>query len=97
MQTDPDDFYVKVDGSELDTAYWVIRAVSKQRAEELLQEATEELVLGNTEIIGIQPYVIGELIKNEAVTPRVSEMSAKIGEVDDVQLAAWISSKGRLW
>ena len=96
-QTSPNDFYVKVDGSEFYTAYWVVRSSSKQRAEELVLEASEELVLGDTEIIETQPYEQDALIKDETLMERIRLMSTKLSEQEDAQLGAWVSSDGGLW
>lgn len=90
---DPNDFYVKVDGSDFYTAYWVANASNDQQAISLALEASEELDLGETEIQEAIEYS-GQQISNTA------EVDAAIGKYtisEDIQLAAWISYQGGKW
>ncbi|WP_041599065.1 hypothetical protein [Hahella chejuensis] len=96
-QTNPSDFYVRVENSEFYSAYWIARSSSTQRAEALVLETAEELALGDTEIIKTQPYDPEALIKDAMVTAKIRSMSTKLRGQEDAQLAAWISSEGRLW
>ncbi len=96
-QIDPNDFYVKVDGSDFYTAYWVVCSSSKEKAQKLVIDVSEELVLGETEIIGLQLYTSEALVKNEEITERIQQLVDKFQDQEDAQIAAWVSSSGGLW
>lgn len=95
--TNPTDFYVRVDGSDIYIAYWIVCSSSEGRAQQLASQVSEELLLGNTETIAIYPYRPGDLVKDDNVTARMGKISTKFSAQEDIQLAAWITSEGGLW
>ena len=95
-QTNPNDFYVKVDGADHYEAYWAVLAKTKEEATELALEVAEELVLGESEIISADQFS-PELISNTEILEKVTDTFSKLNESDQIQLGAWVSSKGGLW
>lgn len=95
--TNPNDFYVKVDGSDFYTAFWKTSANSDQEACALALEASDELDLGHTEIIEARVYAAQWVADTAEVNVRINLMVGRYKESSKTQLAAWVSSAGRLW
>lgn len=93
----PNDFYVKVDGSEFYTAYWVANVDSASKAEASVVEATEELDLGQVEIKGSADYSGQSFSDIEAVNTAIKEAVERYKDFSEAQLAAWVSSQGGKW
>ncbi len=94
---DPNDFYVKVDGSPFYTAFWVARAADPDIAQALLNETAEELVLGETTVISTIPFNSENMSIASEVMEKINARIVKLGKSDDIRLAAWITSTGGLW
>lgn len=93
----PNDFYVKVDGSDFYSAYWVANTQSDEQARSMALETSEELVLGQVEILEAIAYT-GQSISNKPeVNAAIKAAVEKYTAPNEIQLAAWISSQGRLW
>jgi NurA-like 5'-3' nuclease len=93
----PNAFYVRVDGSDFYTAYWVANTQHDEQARSMALEASEELVLGQVEILEGIIYS-GQLISNEPeVDAAINAAVGKYTTLNEVHLAAWISSQGGLW
>lgn len=95
--TNPNNFYVKVDGSEFYIAYWRAIAQNEQQAHLLVLEASEELVLGNTEIIEATDYQEHLIEDTTEVQDAINSAVEKFKESNETQLAAWITANGGLW
>lgn len=94
----PNGFYVKVDESEFYTAYWVAVTMSKESANALVLEASDDLDLGNIEIIDTHLYDPDVVCESEIVRSRIDSWAEKIQhDKEDVQMAAWVSVNGGLW
>lgn len=93
----PNDFYVKVDGSDFYTAYWVAKAANKEQARSLALEACEELDLGEVNIQEVIEFsgqrIFGVLEIDLVIAAAIEKFSAS----REAQLAAWVSSQGRRW
>lgn len=96
-QTQPSDFYVKTDDSDYYTAYWVAFAYRKEKAKKLVLETVKDLSLGKTELIELQPYTEDMKIHSREIMQRIRSHTKKQTKQEDVLLAAWVSSKGKLW
>ncbi len=93
----PNNFYVKVDGSDYYTGFWVAKTESIASAKELMLEACDELDLGDIEIIRTTTAIeLSNTIPKE-IEDKIDHLSKQITDQKDVQLAAWISSNGGLW
>lgn len=93
----PNDFYVKVDGSEFYTAYWVANTNSASTAEASVIEATEELDLGQVEIQHTADYLGQSFSDIAEVNIAIEAAVEKYKDSNETQLAAWISSQGGKW
>jgi hypothetical protein len=93
----PNDFYVKVDGSDFYTAFWKTSANSEQEACALALQASDELELGDAEIIEATVYAAQWVADTAEVNGRIDLMVDKYKESSETQLAAWVSSAGGLW
>lgn len=93
----PNDFYVKVDGSDFYTAFWIASSKTKEAALSLVHETICELDLGEAEITEAGLYCADHLIKNTGVAEGIQDSIEKLEDREDVQLAAWVSSEGGLW
>jgi len=94
---DPNDFYVKVDGSPFYTAYWVARSADKKGVELLLINVISDLVLGKHEVISISHPDVNFVVGNSEINSRVNDGFGMLSGAEDIQLAAWITVKGGLW
>lgn len=93
----PNDFYVKVDGSDNYTGFWVANTESIASANELMMEACNDLDLGTAEIIHTSTVTeLSDAVQNE-VKEKINSLASQLKGKEDVQLAAWISSNGGLW
>ncbi|OZG71576.1 hypothetical protein BTA51_20045 [Hahella sp. CCB-MM4] len=95
--TDPNDFYVKVDGAEFYSAYWMVYSSSIQNAEELVLETSEDLGLGDVDIVDIQQYRDNAVVVDSEITERLRALSTKIEGPEEAQLGAWVSLRKGLW
>ncbi len=93
----PNDFYVKVDGSEFYTAYWVVKAANDEQARSLALEACEELDLGVVDIEDVIGYAGQKISGAQDVDSAIETAVVKFAESNEAQLAAWISSQGGKW
>jgi hypothetical protein len=93
----PNDFYVKVDGSDFYTAYWVANAASDQQATSLTLEASDELDLGQTEIQEAIVYTGQQLSSVPEIDSAIKAAVEKYAASSEAQLAAWVSSQGGKW
>lgn len=93
----PNDFYVKVDGSDFYTAYWVANASSGQQATSLALEACEELDLGQVEIQEASEYSDQQISNIPEVDAAIKAATEKYAASGEAQLAAWVSSQGGKW
>ena len=93
----PNDFYVKVDGSDFYTAYWVANAASDQQATSLTLEASDELDLGQTEIQEATVYTGQQLSSVPEIETAIKAAVEKYATSNEAQLAAWVSSQGGKW
>lgn len=93
----PNDFYVKVDGSNYYTGFWVANSESTDSANDLMMEACNELDLGDVEIVRMT--TASELSKTtpKEIKEKINHLISQLKDKEDVQLAAWISSNGGLW
>ena len=96
-QVSPNDLYVKIDGSNFYTAYWVVLSKSEERAQSLVIETSGELVLGETEILTLSLYDDGSQVHDEIITERARSLIEKLPDHEDAQISAWVSSNGGLW
>lgn len=93
----PNAFYVRVDGSDFYTVYWVANTQDDEQARSMALEASVELVLGQVEILEAIIYT-GQLISDEPkVNAAIKAAAGKYTTLNEVHLAAWISSQGGLW
>lgn len=95
--TNPNDFYVKVDGSEFYTAYWVANTQSATDAEASVMEAADELDLGEVEIVGIACFTGQAFSEVSGVDGAIHAAAEKHKNSREAQLAAWVSSQGGKW
>ena len=93
----PNNFYVKVDGSDFYTAYWVANKSSEQQATSLVLETCDELILGQVEIEEVIEYSGQQISNIPEVDTVIKEAKEKHVIPNDTQLAAWISSQGGMW
>lgn len=93
----PNNFYVKVDGSDFYTAYWVANTSSSQQAISLTLETSDELDLGQTEIQETIEYSGQQISNIPEVDAAIHAATEKHTISGDVQLAAWVSSQGGKW
>ena len=93
----PNDFYVKVDGSDFYTAYWIANASSDQQATSLTLEACEELDLGQVEIQEAIEYSGQQISNMPEVDAAIKTAKEKYASPNEAQLAAWVSSQGGKW
>ncbi|AQT61079.1 hypothetical protein [Cellvibrio sp. PSBB023] len=93
----PNNFYVKVDGSDFYTAYWVANTSNSQQAISLTLETSDELDLGQTEIQETIEYSGQQISNTPEVDAAIHAAIAKHTISGDVQLAVWVSSQGGKW
>lgn len=93
----PDSFYVRVDGSDFYTAYWIANTSCEQQATSLVLETCDELVLGQVEIEEVIEYSCQQISNIPEVDTAIKEAKEKHVIPNDTQLAAWISSQGGMW
>lgn len=93
----PNDFYVKVDGSDFYTAFWVVNAPSDQQATSMTLEACEELDLGQFEIQEAIEFSDQHISDIPEVDTAIKTAIEKYSGSNDAQLAAWVSSQGGKW
>lgn len=94
---DPNDLYVKIDGSNHYFGFWVASARSFASAENLMTEAANDLNLGKISVVKIVLFdELGDITSNE-IKERITMLTKKLERREDVQLAAWVSSNGGLW
>lgn len=93
----PNDFYVKVDGSESYTAYWITKAANDEQARSLALEACEELDLGEVDIEDVIEYSGKKISGAPDVDSAIEAAVVKFAESNEAQLAAWVSSQGGKW
>lgn len=93
----PNDFYVKVDGSDYYKGFWVANAKSIPLANELMMEACAELDLGTVEIVATTTAARMSDATPKEAREKIKHLVDQIKAKEDVQLAAWISSNGGLW
>lgn len=92
-QIAPSNFYVKVDGSDYYSAFWVARAADRDQMLEMLNEAISDLDLGETEIISTTQ--LKEFTStNVEILNDINEYLDGFGDGDKVRLAVWVSSNG---
>lgn len=94
--TNPDDFFVELDGSPSYKAYWVAQTDSVQEAERLTRDIAGELELGEVKIVQTILYVENTIIESAEVTARIEDIVNNFQHYEDAQMAAWISSEGGL-
>lgn len=94
---DPNDFYVKVDGSEFYIATWVALAKNKDNALSMTETTLSELELGNAEIIEIYSRNAKDAKEDAEIYQKILDTFPILNGQEDVQLAAWKSSNGGLW
>lgn len=93
----PNNFYVKVDGSPSYTGFWVANTKSVTAANELVMEACSELDLGEVDIVStIQSTELSGVVPKE-VKEKIDRLIDQAKNHEDVHLAAWVSSNGGLW
>jgi hypothetical protein len=93
----PNDFFVKVDGSDFYTAFWKASANSEGEACVLALEASDELGLGDTEVIEAAVHAPNCVSDTAEVNARIDLMVDKYRESSETQLVAWVSSSGGIW
>lgn len=93
----PNDFYVKVDGSQYYTAYWVVRCTDERSIDALVLNVADELDLGNCAIKSRDFYPSGFHTDDPKIRHAVEENFSKLENGEDVQLGAWVSANGGLW
>lgn len=96
-QTNPNDFYVRVDGSEFYIAFWVASSQSKEEALSMTKVAIAELDLGETESIEAYPYNNQFSSENNEISVKIEKLIESLNNQFDVQLAAWVPEKGGVW
>lgn len=76
---------------------WIVSTTSRDSALSTVHEAVTELELGKTEIVDANLYTSDYSITDPAVLKKIESMIERVGNHEDTQLAAWISSNGGLW
>lgn len=95
--TNPNDFYVRVDGSDFYTAYWVAKAADNEQAKSLALEACEELDLGEVDIQEVTGYSGQKVSGTQEIDSAIEAAVEKFSAAGEAQLAAWVSSQGGKW
>ena len=93
----PNNFYVKVDGSDFYTAYWIANTSNEQQAISLVLETCTELDLGQVEIQDIIKYSGQQISNVSEVDTAIKVAKEKHAASGEAQLAAWITSLGGKW
>lgn len=93
----PNDFYVKVDGSDFYTAYWIANATNNEHATSLALEASDELDLGDVEIQEATEYSGQQISNIPEVNAAIETAKEKYAASNEAQLAVWVSSQGGKW
>lgn len=92
--TNPDDFYVKTDGSEEYSAYWIANAPSAEEAQTIALETAADLELGQSTWVASTLFAEDLHIGNYAIKTQLIATAAQCDEAMAARLAAWVSQNG---
>lgn len=90
----PDDFYVKTDGSEEYSAYWIANAPSAEEAQAITLETAADLELGQSKWVASTAFAEDIETGSQAIKSQLLETAAQFKEAMAARLAAWVSQNG---